>query len=102
MARFVLHPDALGQVDTRPLLRHLGEDVAGDMRRIVAVDEGDLLSTIRVDEPTRTAIAVRAGGQRGTATGKMVDYHLFVERGTSRMRAQPFIRPALYRYRAGR
>ena len=79
-------------VDAR-LVHPITDAVADDMRRLVPVLTGDLRSTIRVEH--------RAGSGRvyfGDA-GRGIDYHLYVEFGTSRMAAQPFARPALYRAR---
>lgn len=77
--------------------RHAGrlaEDMADDMRRMVPVLSGLLRSTIRVEHGspvTRIWVGDTAAG---------VDYHLYQEFGTSRMAAQPFIRPAVYRRRS--
>lgn len=72
----------------------LAEEMADDMRRLAPVLSGLLRSTIRVDHGspvTRVWIGDTAAG---------VDYHLYQEFGTSRMAAQPFIRPAVYRRRS--
>jgi HK97 gp10 family phage protein len=72
----------------------LAEDMADDMRRMVPVLSGLLRSTIRVEHGspvTRIWVGDTAAG---------VDYHLYQEFGTSRMAAQPFIRPAVYRRRS--
>ena len=99
--RFVLKADSLDDVDASELLDDLAEDVASDMRRLAPVDEGDMVSTVRVlgyGAKDRRTIAV--GGIKGKITGKLVDYAHYVERGTSRMAAQPFMAPATYRYRS--
>ncbi len=63
-------------------------EIAADMRRTVPVDTGELLASIEdVEIDGRGVITV------GT------DHWKYVEYGTSRMHAQPFIRPALYRNR---
>lgn len=100
MARFILYADRLDSVDAKPLLADLGDDVADDMRRLAPVDTGDMVSTVRVGAPSATKIVVRVGGIKGKITGKPVDYVPYVERGTSRMAAQPFMAPATYRYRS--
>ena len=72
----------------------LAEDIADDMRRMVPVLSGLLRGTIRVEHGspvTRIWVGDTAAG---------VDYHLYQEFGTSRMAAQPFIRPAVYRRRS--
>ncbi len=97
--RFIVHPDALGKIDTGPLLTELAELVADDMRPITPVDTGDMVSTVRVLSAGKKK-RVAVGGINGKVTGNYVDYAVYVERGTSRMAAQPFMRPALYRYRS--
>ena len=99
--RFVLVPGAEGRVDTAPLLRHLADDVAEVMGQLSPVDSGDMRSTIRVEGASEDVATVAVGGIPGEVTGELVDYAHFVERGTSKMSAQPFMRPALYRYRDG-
>lgn len=72
----------------------LAEDMADDMRRLAPVLSGALKTTIRVEHGspvTRIWIGDVAAG---------IDYHLYQEFGTSRMAAQPFIRPAVYRKRS--
>lgn len=100
-SRFVLVPGAEGRVDTAPLLRHLADDVAEVMGQLSPVDEGDMRSTIRVEDGGDDKIVVAVGGIPGKVTGKPVNYVRYVEQGTSKMSAQPFMRPALYRYRDG-
>lgn len=100
---WVIHRDELGRLDTAPLLADLGEDVAEDMRRIAPVDTGDMVSTVRVRSfGSKRTVRVLAGGIPGKVTRRLVDYVVYVERGTSKMAAQPFMRPALYRYRSPR
>lgn len=103
--RVVVVPGAIDKIDTGPLLTYLGDDVAEVMRGLSPVDEGDMRSTIRVGRPSGRAaqskIRVTVGGMKGRVTGKPVGYTHFVERGTSKMAAEPFMRPALYRYRSG-
>jgi hypothetical protein len=83
-----------GRVDERVKERVL-EPMAEDMRTYVPILTGDLLGTIRTDP------YVGKGRHRiwigDTAAG--IDYHLYVEYGTSKMDAQPYIRPAVYRVR---
>lgn len=100
--RWVIHLDELNRLDARDLLDDLADDVADDMRRLGAVDTGDMVSTVRVLDRGRRSVKVAVGGIKGKVTGRKVDYHLYVEEGTSKMKAQPFIRPALYRYRSAR
>lgn len=81
-------------------LDRLGQAIVQDAKRLAPVDEGDLVSTIDYELDERTGrITVFAGGRAGTATGKWVDYAGFVEEGTSRTRAQPYLAPAVERMR---
>jgi len=64
------------------------------------VDTGDMRSTIRKTHWKKAGglfarVYVVVGGIRGKITGKMVDYPMYVEYGTSRQRPQPFIRPSV-------
>lgn len=61
-------------------------DIAADARRFVPVDTGELRSSIRVDDTTAEVVAD-------------AEHAGYVELGTSRMAAQPYLRPALYKRR---
>jgi hypothetical protein len=80
-------------VDAR-LVHPVTDAVADDMRRYVPVLSGDLRSTIRVEHGHGFGRVFFGDVGRG------IDYHLYVEFGTSRMAAQPFARPALYQSRS--
>jgi HK97 gp10 family phage protein len=63
------------------------------------VDTGSLRDSVRVERGGEgkqwRQVRVRAGGYiTNPETGKLVNYSNFVEFGTSRMGAQPFMRPA--------
>lgn len=79
-------------------VERLAELSADDMRRTAPVDTGDMVDTIRVEKPAETVRHVKCGGQFASS-GEYVDYAVYVELGTGRMAAQPFMRPALYRLR---
>jgi HK97 gp10 family phage protein len=100
--RWVVHLDQLARIDAGPLLSDLADDVASDAQRLAPVETGDLASTIRVLDRGRKSVKIAVGGIKGKITGETVDYHMYVEEGTSKMKAQPYMRPALYRYRAAR
>jgi hypothetical protein len=96
--RVVMSPQ--GRVELAVLVeakavRPLTQAVAMDMHRMVPVLSGDLQDTISVDFPAPLVGRVWFGD---VDTG--VDYHLYVEYGTSLMDAQPFARPALYKIRS--
>lgn len=81
-------------VDAR-LVHPITDEIEADMKRYVPVLSGDLRSTIRAEH----------GDGYGRVwfgdVGRDIDYHLYVEFGTSKMDAQPFARPALYQRRMG-
>lgn len=99
--RFVLHRAALEEgADAGDLLDRLADDIASDMKALAPVDTGDMVSTIRVlNYGAKDRRTVAVGGIKGKVTGNLVDYVVYVERGTSKMAAQPFMAPATYRYR---
>lgn len=64
----------------------IGEEVAGDAIRKVPVDTGNLKNSIRSTRVSRKVIHVH----------DRTDYGIFVELGTFKMGAQPFLQPAVY------
>ena len=102
MATVRFTPDGTGTAEierrTDALVERLAKLSAEDMRRTAPVDSGDMVSTIRVEKPRDLVREVKCGGSYGES-GEYVDYTVYVELGTSRMAAQPFMRPALYRLR---
>ncbi|GAA3230699.1 hypothetical protein GCM10017691_23890 [Pseudonocardia petroleophila] len=93
MSEFKISPDASGmarfQVEVNRAVGRLVEDIADDARALAPVDSGALVTSIRADQST---------GQVSVGT----DHWQYVEYGTKNMRAQPFMRPALFRTRAVR
>lgn len=84
-----------------PAVDTLSHNVAVRMRRLVPKRSFRLHDTIE-KLPTETRGArVRGGVKFGgrSVRGKMVNYHIHVERGTSRAPAQPYARPALLQSR---
>lgn len=73
------------------------EEIADDVRRYAPVLTGDLRSTVRTDLGGPAVSRIWYGD---VAAG--IDYHLYQEFGTSRMAAQPALRPAVYQYRGAR
>lgn len=90
-------PDSTIAGQMVPSMRNLTGNVAKRMRRLVPKRSFRLNDTI-TDEGAKAANGrvvgrVTFGGK--TIRGVYVGYHLLVERGTSKMRAQPYARPAL-------
>lgn len=104
--RWQTYPGTVALVDATPLMRHLGTAIEHDMKAIVPVDTGALRSGIYVDDVTRTSFRVYSGrhvtrlSKHGRPEADDPKVPIYVERGTSKMRAQPYMRPATYRYRS--
>lgn len=80
-----------------PHMEALGQALGARMQRLVPKRTWALHDTISTETE-------RKGSRVTTTVGfgnDKVDYGLEVERGTSKMRAQPFARPALAQSRAG-
>lgn len=71
------------------LLERIGDAIARDAQRFVPVDTGELRDSIHVEPPHGRTVRIVA----------TADYAAYVEDGTSRMAAQPYLKPALYRVR---
>jgi len=101
--RLVAHlAEAIRNIDpkTREALREVARKVVQDAKALCPVDTGSLQRSIRAEEyPPEVniyRIFVVAGGKIiNPKTRKKVDYAAYVEYGTSRAPAQPFLRPAL-------
>ena len=85
----IVEPDELG-AQISPKMEALGEAMGARMQRIVPKRTWALHDTI-------TAGTERKGAVVKTTVGfgsEEIDYGMDVERGTSKMRAQPYMRPA--------
>lgn len=96
----VARPGVLDPV-LEALMSNLGNAIVRRGRRLVPKRSWALHDTIRQDTrvtaPGKVTTTVTAGGN---VNGIDVDYALHVERGTSKQRAQPFLRPALLQSKA--
>lgn len=91
----VVDPDELGE-QIEPHMVKLGNAIATRMQRLVPKRTWALHDTIVVGTERRGAKVITEVG----AGGGDVDYEQHVERGTSRQKAQPYMRPALYQSKA--
>ena len=95
-----LHNDRIGEQLERPM-RNLGNAVGRRMQRLVPKRSWRLHDSIEAPEVKtlgdRVVVSIRFGGK--VVSGVFVGYHMMVEQGTSKMRAQPYARPALYQSR---
>lgn len=82
------------------VLRDVAKDVKKEAKELVPVDTGALKASIRLIVTAATAgnitrVGVRSGGYEvNPKTGKIVNYAVFVEFGTSRQTPQPYLIPA--------
>lgn len=95
MARVVLDHDGLARLADHVLERASAVPlaIAVDAEAGAPVRTGELKLSVRVAEIGRGIWRISAG--TGLPDGRAV----FQERGTSKMRAQPYIRPAVYQQR---
>lgn len=100
MARWVLHVENVDEVDTEPLLRRLAGEIAQDAKRLAPVRTGRLRESIHVSEVSDSHAIIEANPRNPGNDPEDQPYAGFVERGTSDTPAQPFMRPAAYRYRS--
>lgn len=84
-----------------PGMSNVGNALVRRMQRIVPKRTWALHDTIKNYgvEVRGTAATVTVGAGGVAPSGRKVDYTLHVERGTSRMAAQPFMRPAMLQTR---
>lgn len=97
----VLAPDELGDEIEEPM-RNLGNALGRRMQRLAPKATWRLHDSIQKPETevrgAKVTTSIAFGGRM--VSGKMVDYHLLVEDGTSKMAAQPYAKPALYQTRS--
>lgn len=96
MDRFVPNPAAKTALLHSPELlnaikQHFGDAILADARTIVPVDTGEL----------RESGYSKVEGDH-VEVGYKADHAGYVELGTERMRAQPYLRPAAYRDRGAK
>jgi len=87
----VLANDELGK-QLEPKMANLGQAIARRMQRLVPKRTWNLHDTIAADTERDGAVVTLQVGVGGNGEA---DYWEYVERGTSRQKAQPYMRPAL-------
>lgn len=100
MARFVINEDVFDQVNTEPIMRKVAEEIAADAERIVAKRTGRTARSIHVAEVSDRHAVIVADPKNPNSSEGHRSYGAYLERGTSDTKAQPFMRPAGYRYRS--
>jgi NH3-dependent NAD+ synthetase len=100
VARWVIHEDALDELDTEPVMRKVAEDIAADARRFAAKGKTlGLSGGISVTEVSDSHAIIESTAVNPRSSPEHADYPYFVEKGTHRSKARPYMRPAAYRYR---
>lgn len=93
---FQLSGDAISRLADMATLAHgnLGPRIASAAQKLAPILTGELRSSIGFTETRERGKPVLyiGSGMNGRA-----DYAAYVELGTSRMRAQPYLRPAVFR-----
>lgn len=92
-------PKNLQKKALRPALREGAKVIHKQAKRFVPVDEGDLKRSLKVRAAKRNrkgivAVNVQTSSEANVFSGEQF-YGAFVEFGTSKTPAQPFLRPAL-------
>lgn len=101
MARVEVHQDALNDIDTEPVMREIAEAVAADARANAAKGKTLGLSTgIKVTAVSDTHAVIESHAENPRSSEGHKEYPYWVEKGTRRSKARPFLRPAAYKYRS--
>lgn len=80
----------------RDVVRKTAYDIERDAKALVAVDTGNLKNSIGHSD-----LRLGTSGQLAVEIGPTANYGIFLELGTSRMPAQPFMGPAADRNEPG-
>jgi HK97 gp10 family phage protein len=80
--------NGLADTDYLPALVEGSQVILEEMQRLTPVDTGDLKASERIEVQENSVLLVAGDGQQ-------VDYPFYVELGTSKMQAQPYMRPAI-------
>jgi HK97 gp10 family phage protein len=87
MNTFKLNPNGVNQINNLALqlFERLANEVKEEAKLIVPVKTGKLRESIEINKEDQENIKI----------GSKVDYAIFVELGTIKQSAQPFLRPAI-------
>lgn len=100
MARVVLYEENLDLIDTEPAVRDIADAVAADARRFARKGKTLGLSEgIRVAEVSKDHAIIESTASNPRSSAGHAAYPRWVEKGTSRSRAFPYLRLAALRYR---
>lgn len=99
MARVVVYYERLDEIDTSDAMRKIADAVARDARVLVPKETGRLASGISVTEVRNGHAVIQVSARNPRSNDPHKPYPFWVEKGTHKNRAHPFLRPAAYRYR---
>ena len=85
--------ESLMKKTVRSALNTIGDQAVGWAQDLAPVDTGNLKSSL--DHQAESNDTEIVGASNGKAPYKDVEYAKFVELGTHKMHAQPFLRPAI-------
>lgn len=100
MARVVLHLDAVDEIDTEDAMRKVAEEIAADARRLAPKGKTlGLSSGISVTEVTKDRAVIESTARNPRSSPENASYPYWVEKGTNRSKARPYLRLAALKYR---
>lgn len=100
MARVVIHEEVFDGIDTEQALSDLADDIAADARRLAPKGRtGRLAAGIRVASVTRDRAVIESRAENPRSSAGHKEYPYWVEKGTKRSKAKPYLRPAANKYR---
>lgn len=100
MARVVVNEENLELIDTERAVRDILEDIAAEARRNARRGRTQgLVEGIRVVDVTKNGGRVESTARNPRSSAEHAAYPRWVEKGTRRSRAFPYLRPAALKYR---
>lgn len=99
MARWVLHPETLPEIDGHGVLNEVADDVARDAERFAPRLSGDLALSVHKEDAAGDSISIAADAAHHDERGNEGHYAYWAEVGTSDTPASRFLERALYRQR---
>lgn len=100
MARVVINEEALDDIDTEQAMSDILDAIAADARVLAAKGKTlGLSGGIRVASVSRTGGVIESRAENPRSSPGHQEYPYWVEKGTKRSNARPYLRPAANKYR---
>lgn len=100
MARFVIHEEAIDDVDTTQVMSDLADAIVVDAKALAAKGKtGHLEAGIRVAQISEDRVVIESRAENPRSSEGHKEYPWWVEKGTKRSKARPYFRPAVNKYR---